>query len=680
MQLKDPVSVLKGVGPKKQAALKRLGIETIGDFLMFFPREYQDRRSICPISQLKEEQPVRVRAEVELVVKDPYRRGRRQNLRLLVKDPTGKLEIVFFQAGYLADSFKIGTVYDFYGKPTVNRGRMQMLHPDFSKQEQGESSGILPVYPLAAGLTQKEMRGWQKTALSAAGEIGEYLPADLVSRNRLCSLEYAIANVHFPEDRKPLLQGKYRLIFDELLALQTGLLAAKNASSSGKKGIVFSPGEKAEAYIMGLGYQLTSAQKRVTEEILSDLSSGNVMNRLVQGDVGSGKTVVAEIALYKAVKSGFQGVMMAPTEILAKQHYSGLSKSFASHGIKVGLLTGSMGAKEKRETLRELAEGRIQILVGTHAIIQPDVVFHKLGLVVTDEQHRFGVNQRTALSEKGENPHVLVMTATPIPRTLAVILYGDLDISIIDELPPGRQKITTRAIDQSQRNACYDFVEKELQKGRQVYVVAPLIDESETLDVKSAEELYQELSGRFKGVQTALLHGAMKQQEKDGIMERFYNNEIQVLVSTVVIEVGINVPNATVMVIENAERFGLAQLHQLRGRVGRGSHRSYCVLISHNPSEIAQQRAQIMAESQDGFYIAEQDLKLRGPGEIFGTRQHGVPDLLLADLAKHIKILNDVKQEAQRITEEDPLLESETYSGLRRRVIKLFGEDFSLRL
>ena len=339
-----------------------------------------------------------------------------------------------------------------------------------------------------------------------------------------------------------------------------------------------------------------------------------------------------------------------------------------------------MGAKEKRETLRELAEGRIQILVGTHAIIQPDVVFHKLGLVVTDEQHRFGVNQRTALSEKGENPHVLVMTATPIPRTLAVILYGDLDISIIDELPPGRQKITTRAIDQSQRNACYDFVEKELQKGRQAYVVAPLIDESETLDVKSAEELYQELSGRFKGVQTALLHGAMKQQEKDGIMERFYNNEIQVLVSTVVIEVGINVPNATVMVIENAERFGLAQLHQLRGRVGRGSHRSYCVLISHNPSEIAQQRAQIMAESQDGFYIAEQDLKLRGPGESFGTRQHGVPDLLLADLAQHIKILNDVKQEAQRITEEDPLLESETYSGLRRRVIKLFGEDFSLRL
>ncbi len=443
---------------------------------------------------------------------------------------------------------------------------------------------------------------------------------------------------------------------------------------------MFSPGEKAEAYIRGLGYRLTSAQKRVTEEILSDLSSGNVMNRLVQGDVGSGKTVVAEIALYKAVKSGFQGVMMAPTEILAKQHYSGLSKSFAPHGIKVGLLTGSMGSKEKRETLRELAEGRIQILVGTHAIIQPDVVFHKLGLVVTDEQHRFGVNQRTALSEKGENPHVLVMTATPIPRTLAVILYGDLDISIIDELPPGRQKITTRAIDQSQRNACYDFVEKELQKGRQAYVVAPLIDESETLDVKSAEELYQELSGRFKGVQTALLHGAMKQQEKDGIMERFYNNEIQVLVSTVVIEVGINVPNATVMVIENAERFGLAQLHQLRGRVGRGSHRSYCVLISHNPSEIAQQRAQIMAESQDGFYIAEQDLKLRGPGEIFGTRQHGVPDLLLADLAKHIKILNDVKQEAQRITEEDPLLESETYSGLRRRVIKLFGEDFSLRL
>lgn len=680
MRLQEPVTTLKGVGPKKEAALKRLGIETIGDFLTLLPREYQDRRSVCPISQLKQEQTVRVRAEVELVVKDPYRRGRRQNLRLLVKDKTGKLEIVFFQAGYLAGVFQIGAVYDFYGKPTVNRGRMQMLHPDFSRGGKGEEEGILPVYPLAAGLSQKEMRSWHKAALAAAEEIEEYLPEELLDRNRLCGLKYALCNVHFPTDKKPLLQGKYRLIFDELLALQTGLLAARQTSSSGKKGLVFADSERAKAYIGGLSYELTGAQRRAVSEILSDLSSGRVMNRLVQGDVGSGKTVVAEIALYQAVKSGFQGVLMAPTEILAKQHYSGLSQSFSRYGVTVGLLTGGMGAKEKQKTLRDLEDGTIQILVGTHAIIQPDVVFCRLGLVITDEQHRFGVSQRTALSQKGENPHILVMTATPIPRTLAVILYGDLDISVIDELPPGRQKIVTRAVDQSGRSACYAFVEQELKKGRQAYIVAPLIEESETLDLRSAEELYEELSARFGDFQIALLHGDMKQKEKDGIMERFYRNEIQALVSTVVIEVGINVPNATVMVIENAERFGLAQLHQLRGRVGRGKHQSFCVLISQNPSEIAKRRAEIMARSQDGFYIAEEDLKLRGPGEIFGTRQHGVPELLLADLAKHIKILNEVKKEADRIIAEDPLLESETYSGLKKRVIKLFGEDISLRL
>ena len=339
-----------------------------------------------------------------------------------------------------------------------------------------------------------------------------------------------------------------------------------------------------------------------------------------------------------------------------------------------------MTAREKREVLEALSTGEIEILVGTHAIIQPDVSFKNLGLVITDEQHRFGVKQRNALSEKGNNPHVLVMTATPIPRTLAVILYGDLDVSAIDELPPGRQRIITRAVDETRRHTCYDFVEKELEKGRQAYVVAPLIDESEVLDVKSAEELYQELKERFPGQEVALLHGAMKQQQKDLIMTQFYENKIQLLVSTVVIEVGINVPNATMMVIENAERFGLAQLHQLRGRVGRGSHQSYCMLITKESSEVAKQRAQIMVDSQDGFYIAEQDLALRGPGEIFGTRQHGVPDLLIADLAKHAKILIEVKKEADLIIDEDPYLLSEKYVGLKKRIINLFGDDFSLKL
>lgn len=680
MELSQRVTVLKGIGPKKAQALEKLNIRTIGDLLTFFPRDYEDRRSFCAIKDLQQDKPAFIRGTVELVVKDPYRRGRKQTLRLLVSDDSGQLEVVFFNARYLADTFKVGRQFHFFGKPSVNYGKIQMIHPDFSIGEKTVMRGILPVYPLTSGISQKEMRTWQQTALGAVEGFEEYLPEDLVRRNRLCDLRYAVANVHFPKERQPLLQGKYRLIFDELLALQTGLLASKQKNAHGQKGLLFSKDADAAAYIRSLPYELTGAQNRVVGEILSDLESGRVMNRLVQGDVGSGKTAIAEIALYKAVKSGFQGAMMAPTELLAKQHFAGLSASFAAHGIKVGMLTGSMTEREKRQVREALSSGEIQILVGTHAIIQPDVAFQNLGLVITDEQHRFGVKQRTALSEKGNNPHVLVMTATPIPRTLAVILYGDLDVSVIDELPPGRQKILTRAVDETQRHTCYDFVEKELEQGRQAYVVAPLIDESEVLEVKSAQELYQELKERFAGQEVALLHGAMKQQQKDEIMTQFYENHIQVLVSTVVIEVGINVPNATIMVIENAERFGLAQLHQLRGRVGRGSHQSYCMLISKESSEVAKQRARIMVDSQDGFYIAEQDLALRGPGEMFGTRQHGVPELLIADLAKHIKILNDVKKEADLIMDEDPYLLSEKYAGLKQRIIKLFGDDFSLKL
>lgn len=680
MDKQDKVSSLRGVGPKKEAALKKLGITTIEDLIYVFPRDYQDRRGIREISCLAPEQPALIRARIDRIKAEPYRRGRKQILRLHISDDSAAMEVVFFNAVYLAKSFRQGGFYDFFGKPVQSQGKLQMVHPDYAPSEKGLEQGILPIYPLAAGISQKEMRSWQRAILSALPPFQEFLPTSLIERNRLCTMEYAVKNIHFPEEKHALLAGKYRLIFNELLALQTGLLAARYAAAEGKQGLVFRSDAGEENYIKGMGYELTDAQKRVVSQIKADLESGKVMNRLVQGDVGSGKTAVAEIALYKAVMSGFQGVMMAPTEILAKQHFHGLKKSFQVHNIHIGLLTGSMTAKEKRETLEQLAAGEIQILVGTHAIIQPGVIFQNLGLVITDEQHRFGVKQRTALSKKGKDPHILVMTATPIPRTLAVILYGDLDISIIDELPPGRQKITTRAIDEKQRAICYDFVEKELKKGRQAYVVAPLIDESDVLDVKSAAELYEELKARFSGFETALLHGAMKQQEKDHIMKRFYENHIQVLVSTVVIEVGINVPNASVMVVENAERFGLAQLHQLRGRVGRGSSKSYCVLISKQNSEISRQRAQIMVDSQDGFYIAEQDLKLRGPGEIFGTRQHGVPELSIADLARHMNVLDDVKKEAEQIIKEDPLLESLEYSGLRQQILKLFSDDFSLKL
>jgi len=679
MELKQSVTNLKGIGPKKAALLEKLGIYTMEDMLLHYPRDYQDRRNVCSIEHLQEDRPVLVQGTIKSVKNDPYRPGRKQILRVFVVDKTGGMEVLFFNARYLAQSFIIGKTYDFYGRAVQNRCKWQMIHPDYSETENSDIRCILPVYSTTAGLGQKELRSWQKKLLDEIDEVKDYLPAEIIERNNLCSLDYAVKNVHFPTDKPPLLQGKYRLIFDELLALQTGMLTARHHTMDNQTGIIFDNSAEND-YISGLPYPLTGAQQRVVKEISEDLKSGKVMNRLVQGDVGSGKTVVAEIALYKAVKSGYQGVMMAPTEILAKQHFEGLSKGFEMHGVTVGLLTGSQTAAQKREVLERLAAGEIQILVGTHAIIQPDVKFKNLGLVITDEQHRFGVKQRTALSEKGNNPHILVMTATPIPRTLAVILYGDLDVSIIDELPPGRQKIVTQAIAESQRDKYYDFVEDQIREGRQAYVVAPLIEESEVLDVKSAEELYEEISDRFSNYSVALLHGAMKQKEKDVIMEHFYNNEIQILVSTVVIEVGINVPNATMMIIENAERFGLAQLHQLRGRVGRGKHQSYCVLVSQGKSEIAKKRAELMVESQDGFYIAEQDLQLRGPGEIFGTRQHGVPDLAIADLAKHMKILYEVKKEADIIMDADPLLESEKYKGLRDRVIRLFGEDFSFRL
>lgn len=679
MELQQKVTQLKGVGPKKAEALKKLNIETLEDMMFFFPRDYEDRRNVVKITDLQVERSSVIKARVDLVVNDRFTRTKKQILRLMVTDDTGSLEVIFFNAKYLAGSFKVGNEYAFYGKAARNFGKLQMVHPDFSSGEEMQQ-GILPVYPLTKGISQKEMRGWQRGLRALYKNAENVLSAHRIERNRLCSLEYALENVHFPREKQKLQEARYRLVFDELLILQTGLFAARQNIAKDAGGVAFSPNAHTEEYIEKLPYPLTGAQQRCIREIESDLESSKVMNRLVQGDVGSGKTVVAEIAMYKAVKSGYQAALMAPTEILARQHFEGLRKSFALWDIEVGFLSGSMKASEKRETLEKLRKGDIDILIGTHAVIQEDVVFYNLGLVITDEQHRFGVNQRMRLKEKGKNPNILVMTATPIPRTLAVIMYGELDVSVIDELPPGRQRIQTRSLTSENRGKCYDFVEKQLSEGRQAYVVTPLIEDSEVMDVRSAQQTAQELSERFRGYEVALLHGAMKQQEKDAIMERFYEGKIHVLVATVVIEVGINIPNASVIVVENAERFGLAQLHQLRGRVGRGKHKSYCFLILEGGSEIAQQRGQIMENSSDGFYIAEEDLKLRGPGEIFGTKQHGLPDLNISDLAKHLTILNHAKEEAKDILKVDPLLETAENAALRRRVIKLFGEDFSLNL
>ena len=679
MDLRESVTSLKGVGPKKAEALKKLGISTMEDLVFFLPRSYEDRRNRVDISDAAEDQNSVVTGEVKLVVNDRYRGGRKQMLRLLVEDGTGSMEVVFFNAKYLQHSFRTGRKYTFFGKVTRNFGKMQMIHPEFSDAD-GMEDGILPVYPLTKGISQREMRTWQKSLKRAYSMAEDILSSEAVERNRLCSLSYALENVHFPQEKQKLLEAKYRLIFDELLILQTGLFMARQNVTDGRNGIAFSPEADTGRYIESLPYPLTGAQQRCVEEIERDLESSTAMNRLVQGDVGCGKTAVAEIAMYKAVKSGYQAVLMAPTEILAAQHFDGISRAFEAHGIRTAFLTGSLKAAQKREVLEQIATGEAQVIIGTHAVIQPDVEFSRLGLVITDEQHRFGVRQRVKLREKGENPNVLVMTATPIPRTLSVILYGDLDVSIIDELPPGRQQTVTRCIKSEKRGECYDFVEQQLKQGRQAYVVTPLIEESETLDAKSAEQVAAELKKRFRGYSVELIHGAMSQDEKDRIMESFSRGETDVLVATVVIEVGINVPNATVIVIENSERFGLAQLHQLRGRVGRGSHRSYCFLILDGGSEIAEKRGQIMEASSDGFFIAEEDLKLRGPGEIFGTRQHGLPDLAITDLSKHMKILEQAKEEAKAMLADDPALNAHEHSALRRRITKLFGEDLTLDL
>ena len=680
MQLTDRISSLKGIGPKKAESFAAAGIETIDDFLHFFPRKYEDRRTVTPAAKLSPGKDFLFAGTVisRRYAGSPYKKN--TPLTLLVSDGTGTVEVVFFNGRYIAKLFNINQEYTFFGKVTENFGRLQMVHPEFHKKGDADDiRGIVPVYPQIPGISQKEIRKLQKQVSVLYPCLSEWIPGYIVAENRLASPDFAIKNMHFPEDSAKMLQGKFRLIFEELLTLETGLLYIKNESREGCAGPVID-GRCAQTFIDGLPFELTEGQKSVWEDMKRDLASEKAMNRLIQGDVGSGKTAVAEAAMFAAAKCGFQSVMMAPTELLAKQHFESLTKDYAPYGISVGLLCSSMKAAEKRETLKRLSEGQIEILVGTHAVIQPDVIFKNLGMVITDEQHRFGVNQRSLLSKKGENPNVLVMTATPIPRTLAVILYGDLDISQIRTMPKGRKAVKTKVFHGEERGRVYSFVKKELAAGRQAYVVAPLIEESEKVDAKSAEEVYKELCTKLKGFSVALVHGAMKQDEKDFVMGEFARGAMDVLVSTVVIEVGINVPNASVMVIENSERFGLAQLHQLRGRVGRGQDQSYCFLISGKDSEIASERNRIMEETSDGFEIAEADLRLRGPGEIFGTRQHGLPEMHISDLVRHADVLEKAKNAARKITEADPALSAPAQKQLKRRVQKMFGEDIKLEL
>ncbi len=681
MKLNDNITTLKGVGKKRSELLKKLNIESLEDLINFFPRRYEDRRQ--PISIMEAPYNQDVLLEVTVATKrlsgNPY--SKKQVLNVLVEDGTATLELIFFNAKYLSSYFNPGERLSIFGKIIDNFGRRQMAHPEFHTIGSKEDvRGLIPIYPLTEGISQNQMRSMMQEVKPLIAEIKEWLPSEIVIKNNLCSMEYALNNIHFPLDERPVLEGRYRLIFEELLVLQTGLFLIKDKNSKAVQGAIIPKSVSAAPFFNILPFEFTEGQKRVFSEIEEDLALDKPMNRLVQGDVGSGKTAVAEAALYKAYKAGFQGVMMAPTELLAKQHFNSLSRDFNKLGIKCGILSSGLKTSERRQLLEELKSGEINILIGTHAIIQPDVEFNNLGLVITDEQHRFGVNQRAILSEKGNNPNVLVMTATPIPRTLALILYGDLDISIIDTMPKGRKPIKTFFRKEDARDKIYDFVEAQVKEGRQAYVVAPLIEESEVIEVRSAEEIYEELRLKYVNLKIGLVHGNMNQVDKDNVMENFAKGEIDVLVSTVVIEVGIDVGNATVMVIENSERFGLAQLHQLRGRVGRSDKQSYCILISNSEGKIALKRNEIMCQTEDGFTIAEEDLKLRGPGEMFGLRQHGLPELNISDLVKNVDILETVKVEAKNIIEKDSNLSSEENTYLKRRIQKLFGTNISLKL
>ncbi len=675
--INESIQYVKGIGPKKAEKLNKLGIYTIKDLLYYFPRQFEDRSVIKKIAQLEDEEKVTVKALITNIESYTPKKGMTIT-RIDVKDDTGFAKLTFFNREYIKNTFRVGDSILAFGKVKKN-GRFVELNScelEYLSASPKNIGKLVPVYPLSYGVTNKDIMNTVRMVFESKDiKIPEYMPEYILKKYRLCGIEYAIKNIHFPKDKESLKIALYRLIFEELLVLQLGLFMYKGGSSD-EKGILFKRNQRLDEVLKSLPFSLTRAQNRALNEIIDDMCSEKVMNRLVQGDVGSGKTVVALLALAECVFNGYQGALMAPTEILAQQHYESFTETFEDIGINVELLTGSVTKKQKEGILQRARDGEIDILIGTHALIEDNVEFKNIGLVITDEQHRFGVRQRGKLSSKGESPDILVMTATPIPRTLALILYGDLDISIIDELPPGRQPIETIAVEKKKRGKVYNsLVRREVDKGRQVYIVCPLVEESETLDITSATETAEEIKRDFfPDLRVGLLHGKMKPSEKDTIMTAFKNHELDILVSTTVIEVGVNVPNSTLMIIENAERFGLAQLHQLRGRVGRGKHQSYCVLIYGSNSEVCRKRMNIMEETNDGFKISEKDLEIRGPGEFFGTMQHGVPELKVANLFKHMKILKTVQQEARIIIGEDPTLDFKEYRGLKREIESKFKD------
>ena len=662
------IRFLKGVGEKRAELLRKKGIDTVGALLRFYPRAYLDWQNITPISECHEGENVCVRAEITSPVKTANIRRGMTLYKFSAADDSGVIEVTLFNRKYLAENLREGRSYLFYGKLGYGITLRQMSSPEIMP---AEYMGIEPVYAATEGLSSKTIEKIMKNALVYTDSMQDAIPDGIRQKNGLCDFKTALKSIHFPLERQALESAKRRLVFEELFVLQTGLLFLKRrrralAGCTVKENLL-------DEFKKTLSFKLTGAQERVINECLSDMMSPRPMNRLIQGDVGSGKTAVAAALMYISAGNGFQSALMAPTELLAEQHFKTLCKITENSGIKCALLTGSLTKKQKDEVKAGLKSGEIKVAVGTHALLTDDVEFESLGLVVTDEQHRFGVGQRGRLSSKGNNPHTLVMSATPIPRTLGLIIYGDLDISIIDEYPAGRQKIATYCVDSSYNARVYNYIKKFIAEGRQAYIVCPLVDENEALGIKSASEYYEELSeNQFKNYTVGLLHGKMKPKDKESVMRRFAAGEIQLLISTTVIEVGIDVPNAALMVIENAERFGLSQLHQLRGRIGRGEYSSACILISDVKSGDTKRRLDVIKNNTDGFKIADEDLKLRGPGDFLGSRQHGLPDMKIADIFADRETLHSAGKEAEELLRRDPMLHDAENAGLRSEITELF--------
>lgn len=680
----EPVTSLKGIGEKTAGLFARLGVCTVEDLLHDYPRAYDAYEEPVPVGKLQENTTAAVAGQL---LKTPSVR-RFKNIQVIVatvKDMTGSLQLTWYNMPYLRNTLQMGQFLVFRGRAVKKGGRLTMEQPEIFTPEAYEAvrDSMQPIYGQTKGLGNKAIARAVAQALEQRQLEREYLPPSLREKYELAEYNYAIEHIHFPSSRQELLFARKRLVFDEFFFFLLAVRRLKEKRQDCRSSFVMSHASQVDQLIEALPYSLTEAQNKVLKEVSRDLESGLVMNRLIQGDVGSGKTIIAVLALLQTACNGFQGALMAPTEVLARQHFESITGLFKTYNIEktAVLVTGSMTAKEKRTAYEKIASHEADIIVGTHALIQEKVHYHRLGLVITDEQHRFGVGQREALGSKGQEngslPHVLVMSATPIPRTLAIILYGDLDISVIDQMPANRLPIKNCVVNTGYRERAYQFMAREVAAGRQAYVICPMVEASEMIEAENVLDYTKLLRQKLpETITVEYLHGKMKGKEKNQIMERFAAGEIQVLVSTTVVEVGVNVPNATVMMIENAERFGLAQLHQLRGRVGRGSHQSYCIMVNCSDQEGTQERLDILNRSNDGFYIASEDLKLRGPGDFFGIRQSGDMEFKLADIYTDAGLLKTVSEEVNRILDEDPTLEGEEYAALKERLEASLSQSY----